>query len=357
MKKTLFTILCLAFLLVCTMSVVGCGGSASQNLEMVLNKDMTFSVKSIGLCGDKNIVIPETYNGSTVVAIEDGAFAGYAIESVVIPKTVKYVGENAFLSCENLKKVEIKSDNLYVDYRAFAYCTALESVKIKKGTTYGVEVFMASGIKKVTFESGITRVDDYLFSGARNLEEVELSEEITEIGDGAFFNSGIEEIDLPDSITSIGASAFQESKLKGILIPSATVSLGNYVFADCAYLEYVSMEAGSIPSSWSGLWNCDFVGEKIDVELLYNGHVHDNEVLNKKDASCIANGYVNYKCKICNKENTVVLEKDKQSHVANEGDWRSDPDEHWKQCIYCTVRFAHGEHTYENGKCTVCGRT
>jgi len=358
MRKSLLFVVCLAMTLACAFCVAGCFSSdPSENLEMVLNHDMTFSVKSIGLCGDTDIVIPETYNGAPVVGISENAFAGYGINSVVIPKSIKTVGANAFYGCDKLTKVDIKSQDILIGNRAFGGCSALEEVVVLKGANYGAEVFFDSGVKKVTFEKGVTRVDDGLFSSARALKEIVFNDEIVEIGDQAFFNSGIEELYLPQTLTTIGESAFQQSKLKGIVIPTSTVNVGSYVFADCAYLEYVTLDASNVPSSWSSSWNRGYTGDLIDVEVLFNGHVHDKEIVNQKAATCLTTGYINYKCKTCNQETTVALPKDKQSHVSNEGDWRSDPNEHWKQCIYCTVRYDHGEHTMENGKCTVCGRT
>lgn len=59
-----------------------------------------------------NIVIPSTItiDGETytVTEIEDGAFKGTDIKSIVIPDTIEKIGSNAFENCENLKHIEFK---------------------------------------------------------------------------------------------------------------------------------------------------------------------------------------------------------------------------------------------------------
>ena len=51
-------------------------------------------------------IIPSTYNGLPVTAIEDSGFMGCtALEKVFIPSSVETVGNNAFRRCANLKKV------------------------------------------------------------------------------------------------------------------------------------------------------------------------------------------------------------------------------------------------------------
>ncbi len=56
-----------------------------------------------------DIVIPETVNGYTVIAIDDNAFAGSDIESVEIPETVTEIGDNVFSSCSSLVSVTMDS--------------------------------------------------------------------------------------------------------------------------------------------------------------------------------------------------------------------------------------------------------
>lgn len=53
---------------------------------------------------DKDIIIPDTINGKSVIGIGKRVFAGKEIESVSFPGSLRKIGEEAFLGCK-LKEV------------------------------------------------------------------------------------------------------------------------------------------------------------------------------------------------------------------------------------------------------------
>ena len=54
------------------------------------------------------IFIPETYNDASVVGIKDRAFdSTVSIEKIIVPKTIEFIGENAFYNCIYLKVIEL----------------------------------------------------------------------------------------------------------------------------------------------------------------------------------------------------------------------------------------------------------
>lgn len=82
----------------------------------------------------------------------------------------------------------------------------------------------------------VTKVLDYGFKGARNLEKVTLPESINEIGAHSFEDcSLLETINLPNGITSIGEYAFSNcSSLAGtITIPENVATISSYAFNGC----------------------------------------------------------------------------------------------------------------------------
>ena len=71
----------------------------SLGLEYDVRQDGTAIVTSIGSCTDKDIVIPQFYEGKTVVAIAPDAFARQnEIVSIKLPVSVTVIGKNAFAS-------------------------------------------------------------------------------------------------------------------------------------------------------------------------------------------------------------------------------------------------------------------
>ena len=66
------------------------------------------------------LVIPETIDGKTVIAIKENAFENCAeITEVQIPDTVKTIGVCAFFNCEKLEKIDISS-NMIVSHFTIA---------------------------------------------------------------------------------------------------------------------------------------------------------------------------------------------------------------------------------------------
>jgi len=159
--------------------------------------------------GTRIINIPDSvyYNGQTypVTSIESNAFyAHVAMEGVIIPNTVKYIGYNAFGSCSSLTDIVIPN-----------------SVK---------------SIENETFQS------------CQNLTNVIMSDSITFIGDHAFSGcSKLTSITIPNSVTKIDEHAFGECKgLTNVLIPNNVKEIGRKAFYECINLKKVVIEGNPI---------------------------------------------------------------------------------------------------------------
>ena len=64
-------------------------------------------------------------DGKTVTGVKDES-----IKSVVIPKGVTSIGNNAFLSCKNLTSITIPDSVTSIEGYAFSRCTSLTSITI-----------------------------------------------------------------------------------------------------------------------------------------------------------------------------------------------------------------------------------
>jgi hypothetical protein len=84
----------------------------------------------VGSCTDKDIVIPDEIDGKKVIAVADKAFKRSGVESVVIPATVKVIGDEAFFSCSSLKTVVIGEGIEAIGEYAFFGCSRLTTVTI-----------------------------------------------------------------------------------------------------------------------------------------------------------------------------------------------------------------------------------
>ena len=84
----------------------------SQGLSYYLNDDgNSYTVQGIGTCTDTVLIIPAYHKGKKVTVIDDYAFEGCSITSVLISESISYVGHRAFCDCYKLTKIYYNGNN------------------------------------------------------------------------------------------------------------------------------------------------------------------------------------------------------------------------------------------------------
>ena len=102
-----------------------------------------------------------------VVAIAPRAFeACAALRRVILPESLRQIGEMAFSGCSHLRLLTIPGGVQRVGTLAFAKCSQLERVRI---------------------EPGVVQLGPSCFSKCAALKRVEMPASVTQIGGGAFF--------------------------------------------------------------------------------------------------------------------------------------------------------------------------
>lgn len=225
---------------------------ASQGLEFVKNNDGTnYAVKSIGTCTDKDIVIPNTYEGLPVVGVFSEAFMGNTeITSVVIPDNVILIYESAFMGCTALEKVELGKGLKGIWECAFGNCKNLKEITLPDGLEY-IYTHAFDGcasLKEIVIPDSVTRIETWAFANCTSLQSISFSDNIAVIAESTCYAcTSLTTIDFGNGVTHIRPDAFYGcSSLERLYIPKNIIALTR-AFMGCGALNYVEFE---ITSGW-----------------------------------------------------------------------------------------------------------
>ena len=88
----------------------------------------------------------------------------------------------------------------------------------------------------------MTSVPDYYYSEFETSEAPHVPNNITEIGEFAFFNCDFETITIPSSVKKVRTSAFDFcTSLKTVIIEEGLESIGGNCFTDCTSLSQITL--------------------------------------------------------------------------------------------------------------------
>ena len=148
-----------------------------------------------------------------VTSIGDNAFDGCSgLTELVIPDSVTSIGSYAFADCTGLTYMRLPDRVTSVPWGAFSGCTRLISVAIPNGVTrIALEAFDGcSSLTELTIPDSVTSIERCAFSGCTSLTELTIPDKVTSIETCAFSNcTGLTSINIPKSVTHIGSFAFQ----------------------------------------------------------------------------------------------------------------------------------------------------
>ncbi|WP_020002611.1 leucine-rich repeat domain-containing protein, partial [Metamycoplasma hominis] len=168
------------------------------------------------------------------------AFKTINIEYIVIPRSVKEIGDYAFYDCKNLKEVFLNEGLEKTGARAFNF-SIISHISINSNNknfeikdnffidknNKKILAYLDKETTKVTIPNNIKEIDDSAFLGCQNLKKVILNEGLEKIGDEAFYNTNIESITIPASVKKFGYSAFFGCKnLKEVIYKGDASNIG-----------------------------------------------------------------------------------------------------------------------------------
>ena len=178
----------------------------------------------------------------TVTSIGSGSF-DYSynpdltkIKKVVLPNTIKSIGEYAFKGCTSLTSIVIPSSVTEIGKWAFDSC--LTSIVVDKDN----KVYDS----RENCNALIETASNTLIYGCQNTV---IPNSVTEIGSGAFCECyNLTSINIPNSVTTIGDKAFEFcTSLTSIVIPESVTEIGEYAFSHC-----YDLKTARVPVSLKG---------------------------------------------------------------------------------------------------------
>lgn len=188
--------------------------------------------------------------GSALETIGERAFASAKISSLVLPATVRTIGDWAFYN-NPLTAITFNDGLQSIGSRAF-YGVSVQTLNIPNSVTeLGSYAFSGcKSLETVTIGTGVTKISDYTFNTCSALTQISCPS-VTEIGASAFKGClSLVDIPLNDKITSLGNYVFSGcSAIESLVIPNSVTSIGSYAFEKCTKLTSATLGTGisSIP--------------------------------------------------------------------------------------------------------------
>ena len=177
---------------------------------------------------EKNITIPDNFDGVAVETIGYAAFWNNQLTQVNIGNSVKSIGAGAFQE-NKLTEVIIGNSVKSIGESAFRLNQLTEVIIPNSVKSIGKEAFRANGLTHVSIGNSVKIIGDAAFYGTR-LTEVSIPNSVNSIGKEAFRANGLTEVSIPTSVNSIGDDAFRNNQLTEVSIGNSVTSIGENAF-------------------------------------------------------------------------------------------------------------------------------
>ena len=166
------------------------------------------------------IIIPEG-----VTEIANRVFYKSSVREVILPSTLRKIGDDAFMNCESLKKIVIPD--------------GVESL--------GSFSFAFSGLEEIIIPSSITEIGIYAFSGTKYLNKYD-DKEFVVLGDGLLYsyNGKDDVVTIPEGVKTICSLSlyykkFSNTSIQKVILPSTVVSVCEKAFYGLKELKEVNI--------------------------------------------------------------------------------------------------------------------
>ena len=172
-------------------SVTNIGNSAfygCSGLTIITIPECVYSIKNTFRDSDE---ITKITIADDVINIKDDLFrgCGNTLKTIIIPNSVKNIGDRAFYGCSGLTEINIPNSVTNIGNSAFYDC---------------------SGLTEINIPNSVTSIGNHLFAGCSKLTEITIPGSITSIGTQSLSDTGIKSVIIGDGMQEFDMSVFSE---------------------------------------------------------------------------------------------------------------------------------------------------
>ena len=245
--------------------------------DTIIAEDFASEILSISTGGGSNQKFAQLINGTLteltaedlagITGIRDYLFKGTDLESIVIPDSATYIGEEAFYDCSSLTSVVIGNGVTSIGGSAFENCGYLESVVMGNSvqTIDSYAFYYCDSLTSVVMGNSVADIGDEAFYGCSSLKRVDFSRHTfvpsieLNYADEWPFDGCHEDLEIvvPANLLLEWQSATNWSNYASYIVASASQGL--------AYVDYLSGDAYEV----AGIGDCTDLD--IVIPRTYNG--------------------------------------------------------------------------------------
>lgn len=230
--------------------------------------------------GESTVVFPKNLR-----KIEQDAFRGWsALSSIDLPESLEELGSRAFSNCARLTTVVIPKNVAKIGAQPFRGCPLVTSIEVAEDNPYfcsvdGVvftkdrktlvscppgkngEYVVPDGVTtlrlgafagcpqltSIIIPTSVETIEREAFSGCVSLKSIGIPESVASIGDHAFAGCvSLESIALPNGVESLGYRILEScARLETVFIPESVQHIGDRAFDDCESLRAIEVSPGN----------------------------------------------------------------------------------------------------------------
>lgn len=203
-------------------TIVGIGKDAFKHCSGIECLEISEGIRYIddgafSCCSSlKNCLLPQSLVrlGSELNTLPNptGVFEHTALEHIILPEAIRYIGKCAFRNCSKLKSASILSSIECLPEEAFLGCERLTTIELSntvKIISNRAFAFCES-LQRIALPPNVKSLGEMTFLGCTSLNIIRLNVGLTSIRQGAFLScTNLKEIHIPSTVTLFGEHLFE----------------------------------------------------------------------------------------------------------------------------------------------------